>query len=65
MLPSRFRYRKELANNLKKHGVEITDIMLAELDVWEWPVEGLVQENSKMKVGMANTMTAERMIGYG
>jgi len=65
MLPSKLRYRKELAHNLQKHGVEITDIMLAELDVWEQPVIGLRKGRSDITVSKANTMTAERMLGYG
>jgi len=65
MLPSRLRYRKELAHNLQQHGVEITDIMLAELDVWEQPVVGLRTGRSDIKVSKANTMTTERMLGYG
>jgi len=65
MMPSRLRYRKELAHNLQQHGVEITDIMLAELDVWEQPIMGLSTGRNDIKVSMANTMTAERMLGYG
>jgi len=64
MMPSKFKYRKDLAKLLQKHGLEITDIMLAELDVWEHTLEGLTQEDSKMKVARSNTMTAERMLGY-
>jgi len=64
ILSTRHRYRKELAHNLQKHGVEITDIMLAELDVWEQPVEGFIQGHKEMKVSRANTMIAERMLGY-
>jgi len=33
MMPSKLKYRKELARNLQKHGLDITDSMLAELDV--------------------------------
>merc|ERR1719233_1727333 len=65
MLPSRFRYRQELADDLQKNGLEITDVMLAELDVWEHPVKGLAQGATKIKVSQANTMIAERMLGYG
>jgi len=65
MMPSRLRYRKELADTLQQHGVEITDIMLAELDVWEQPVMGLKKGRSDIKVSKANTMTADRMLGYG
>lgn len=64
-MPSRFRYRQDLADDLQKNGVEITDIMLAELDVWEHPVKGLAKRDGEIMVSRSNTMTAERMLGYG